>query len=240
MTVPSPEQIFAALHATWPPASIRERDGWTLRTGLGGGQRVSAASRDGGGAPGDIAAMEAAQSALDQPSLVMVRDDQGTLDKALATGGYEKKDPTIALIAPVTEITGPEAPLAAYPSWPALAVQEEIWNAAGVGTARRNVMARVQGAKTALLGRVEDAPVATAFVAIDHDIAMVHALEVAPEAQRKGFGRSMMRAAARWSADVGARWLAVLVVEANAPAIALYSDLGMHAVTRYHYRRAPE
>ena len=69
---------------------------------------------------------------------------------------------------------------------------------------------------------------------------MLHALEVAPIARRKGLATVMMRAAADWARTEGAEWLSVLVVAANEPANALYAALGMQEVSRYHYRRPRE
>ena len=44
--------------------------------------------------------------------------------------------------------------------------------------------------------------------------------------------------AARFALENDARWLALTVTEANAPARALYEGAGMETVARYHYRQA--
>ncbi len=46
----------------------------------------------------------------------------------------------------------------------------------------------------------------------------------------------MIAAAAAWAAEQGADTVALVVTEANAPARALYSSLGMAPVGQYHYR----
>ena len=38
--------LFAAIDATWPPATMTQAGPWTIREGKGGGQRVSAASTE--------------------------------------------------------------------------------------------------------------------------------------------------------------------------------------------------
>ena len=78
------------------------------------------------------------------------------------------------------------------------------------------------------------------YVAVDGDVAMIHAVEVRPEARRRGVARAGLSAAARFAAENGAQWLALAVTEANAPARALYHSAGMENVGRYHYRLAPE
>jgi len=129
--------------------------------------------------------------------------------------------------------------VAAFSIWPPLAIQAEIWATGDIGPARLAVMARVTGPRVALLGRVQDAPAATAFVACDGDVAMLHALVVLAPARRQGLGRCLLHAAAVWARAQGAAHLAVLVTQANTAANALYATAGMTAVTQYHYRTAP-
>ena len=101
-------------------------------------------------------------------------------------------------------------------------------------------MGRVEGAKTAIFGRAKDMPAGAAFVAMDGDIAMIHAVEVLPAYRRQGLARWMMRQAAFWARDHGAAWLSVLCTDANHGAHALYASLGFQPVGQYHYRVAPE
>ena len=89
-----------------------------------------------------------------------------------------------------------------------------------------------------LLARTDDRPVGVAFVAIDNDIAMIHAIEVAPEHRRKGGGAILLHGAASFAAQHGAYWLTLAVTEANAPARGLYEKLGMTPAGHYHYRIA--
>ena len=240
MTPPAPPELFRAIEDTWPPAAVVSRDGWCTRMGVGGGQRVSAATVAGEAPVPDIAAMEAVQREIEQHPLVMVRSGEEKLDAALSTAGYELRDTTLILVAPTDILAGETAPIAPYPAWPPLAAQEEIWAEGGVGPERIAVMVRVSEAKTSLMGRLGDEIVATAFVARSGRIAMLHGLEVAPSARRKGVGVAMMRAAGNWAASMKAPWFSVLVVKANTAAVALYGRLGMTEVARYHYRRAPE
>ena len=209
-----------------------------MRDGQGGGQRVSAATPLGAG-PEDIAAAEAAQAALGQPPLFRLSLPQDeALDSALAALGYGLHDPTVILAAPIANLTRlPLPPLAAFPVWPPLAAQTALWDATGIGPARRAVMARAPGPRASILGRLGDRLAATAFVAVHDSAAMLHTLEVAPAARRQGMGALIMRAAAHWGMAQGAGWLAVAVTRANTPACALYAGLGMAEVGSYHYRR---
>lgn len=235
----STEAIFAALEATWPPHRWHEAPGWRVAEGAGGGKRVSSGVAMAEGA--EPAALVAAQSALGQAALAMIRPGDDTLDARLATEEWRVVDPTVALAAPVERLAEVPPRLTAFEvAWPPLAVQEEIWAGGGIGPARLAVMARAAGPKLALLGRADDSPAATAFVACHGRIGMVHALEVRPGMRRKGVGRHLMQAAALWAARQGAGALAVLVTCANVPALALYRGLGMEDIATYHYRLREE
>ncbi|NDR55540.1 GNAT family N-acetyltransferase [Aliiruegeria sabulilitoris] len=235
MTAPDLATLFAAIDATWPARRIIELPGWRVREGAGGGQRVSTASAT-TRAP-SIPAMEGAQAALHQVPLVMVRPGDETLDAALESAGYRIKDPVTFYLSEIETLALPPPPVAAFHvSWPPMRVQEEIWHEGGIGPERLAVMDRVETTKCAILGRNSDRPAGTAFVALDGQIAVLHALEVSPGLRRKGAAVHMMRGAAIWARDFGAKWFCVLVTKANTPANALYSSLGMRPTGGYHYR----
>ncbi len=177
-------------------------------------------------------------SALNQPHLFMIRDhDATTQDAELEARGYRAEAPTTAYCCPIQTLTSDAVPLrSAFSIWPPLAIMDEIWATGGIGPDRLAVMARVRGAKTAVLGRTDNHACGTGFIAIHNDIAMIHAIEVAPNQRRKGTAINIMRAAARWAQDQGARHFGLLVTDANAPANALYRKLGLTVVGHYHYR----
>lgn len=228
---------FETLAATWPAAEIRRLGPWTLRRGDGGGNRVSAATLD--GPMRDLDAAEAAMRRWGQTPLFMIRAGEGALDDALADRGYARRDPTLILSAGAADIAPPGA-LAAIPCAGPLACMTEIWTAGGIGPERRAVMARSPPPRTWLLGRLENRPAGAAFLAARDDAAMLHALEVAAPARRRGLGAEMVRAAAAWAAAQGAARLLAAVTEANGAARGLYAGLGFREAARYHYRRAPE
>jgi GNAT superfamily N-acetyltransferase len=233
----TPQALYDLLEATWPPA-FRHRVGpWAIREGQGGGQRVSAATAEGGWAPDDIQLAEHAMSALGQAPIFMIRAGDDALDAALAARGYSIKDPVVAYLGDCAAMAQPApSPMAAFVHWPPLGIARDIWAEAGIGPARRAVMDRVRGPKCAILGRQNDRASGVAFVAISGDSAMLHALEVVPAQRRQGSAHQIMRAAAGWALDQGATRFALVVTEANAAARALYASLGMAVVGQYHYR----
>lgn len=232
--------LAPVIAATWPPAAARTIGPFTVPTGAGGGQRVSAArltdpmTTDAGDS--EIEAAIAALADLGQAPLVMVHDHQTGLDAKLAARGLATRDTTLAMIAPCDVLAAAPPPVTCFATWPPLAIQTEIWAVGGVGPGRLAVMERPSGPKMSFFGRVDDKPAGTAFVALHDGIAMLHALEILPAYRRKGLGRIMMRAAAEWAQDAGAERFAILVTGENQPAQGLYASLGFQAVGTYHYR----
>ncbi len=233
------ERLYAAIDATWAPLEMRSVDGWILRCGGGGGQRVSAATALTEGA--DIGFAEAEMRAMGQVPLFMIRDGEDSLDAALAEQGYRLKDPVAIRTLPTADLAKLAPPGGMFfEGKRPLAIQNEMWAAGGIGPTRLDVMARVKAEKRYLLGRVQDTPAATAFLGLHAGIAMLHGLEVVASQRGKGVGTAMMGGAARFAEAHGADTLAVLVVRENDAGEALYSKLGMVEKAGYHYRVFPD
>ena len=234
--VPDSARIMGAIDATWAPAEMVERDGWTLRRGAGGGKRVSAASGQ-----GDVALVETAMRDWGQQPMFRLIPEDEALDTELAARGYEVVDPVTLYAARAETLTGEQSHIAAaYRCAFRPAVMEEIWEAGGIGSARRAIMDRVSTPKCFLMSRADDTPAGAAFVAVDGEVAMIHAIEVFPHLRRQGAARLLIELAARLATEHGAGWLALAVTDANVPANALYQSLGMEAAGRYHYRVHPD
>ena len=238
MSGPDPTQVIAAVGATWPPARLERAGPWTLREGLGGGSRVSAATLDGSFDESAIDLAERGMAAMRQAPLFMIRDSDRDFDAALAARGYELFDPVTLYTAPPDLLIDTALrPLDAVASPVCLGIQADIWAAGGIGPARLAVMERACAPKTYLLGRKDDRAAGAGFAAIHGDMAMVHALETLARFRRRGVARAMLSRAARWAKSEGAGHIALAVTEGNTAANALYQALGMTRAGGYHYRR---
>lgn len=232
--------IFPAIATTWPPSSTQAVGPFTVPTPDPGGNRVSAArlthptarsvSEEG------LALAEAAMAAQSRAPLFQVLDTQSELSTALDARGYIARDHTDLMIIASQDLAAIPPPVTAFDIWPPLAIQTELWEAGGINAPRRAIMDRATCPKTSLFGRIMDKPAGAAFIGIHDDIAMLHALEVAPIARRKGLAAHMMRAAAQWAVTHNAPWLTILVTQQNTGAQRLYASLGMKAVGTYVYR----
>lgn len=235
---PETRRYFDAIEATWPAANTVAAGPWLLREGRGGGKRVSAATLRGADwSREDLPAAESAMRLMRQEPLFMIRPGEGALDAGLEEAGYRLADPTEIRAAPVAALCDRRLPpVCAFTLWEPLAIMLELWQAGGIGESRLRVMNRVKGPKTGLFGRVSDSPAGVGFCAIHEDLAMVHALEIAPEHRGKGLGGWMMRRAALWARAQGAREITALCTRANAGGRALYDSLQMPCIGQYHYR----
>lgn len=230
-------RYYQVTEATWPPAAAMTANGWTLRNGDGGGKRVSAATLEDASAIDTIDHAERDMRAMGQTHLFMIRQGDDALDKALDKRGYDIIDPVNIYSAPVEKLATERPPrVSMFSIWEPLRIQHDIWAAAGIGPGRLRVMDRCAQPKTSIASRWEDHPAGTAFVAIDNDIAMLHALEILPHQRKKGVATWLMRHAAFWAQDNGAKHLSVICVQRNEGANALYTSLGMELVGQYHYR----
>lgn len=232
--------LLNAMEATWPAAEVRDLGPFRLRRGLGGGQRVSAATAlSGDWRDDDIARAEAEMRTMNQRPLFMLREGEDRLDAALAARGYDVKDPVSVYAGSAAAVAG-EGPgwLSTFPHWPPLAAACDLWSEASVGLGRLAVMDRVAGAKAAILGRAGDRAAGVVFVAVAEGIGFLHSLHVTPALRRQGMARNLLRASAGWVVAEGGKTLALAVTTANEAARELYASAGMDVVAGYHYRRA--
>ncbi|MFT4999426.1 MAG: GNAT superfamily N-acetyltransferase [Paracoccaceae bacterium] len=236
--LPDQTRLLQAMDVTWAPAKMRALGPWVLRSGEGGGKRVSATTTHLPVNVGDIAQAETEMANMDQQSIFMLPGETGLpLDKMLADRGYKNVDPVILLACPVQKLGSVSAnPHDGIPCEQPLALMRDIWGNGGIGPSRLQVMKRTLGPKTWLFGRHGQTPASVSFVALDGNIAMLHALEISPELRRKGIARKMISQAAIWAGKQGAEFIAVAVTSENTPACGLYTSLGMQVAGRYHYR----
>ena len=233
MSLPSPTDCLRALDATWPAKRLWAAGDWVLRDGAGGGKRVSAATPRHPAA--DPVAGEAAMQAAGLAALFRLGPDERALARRLQDMGYHAFDHTLIYAAPVSDLAAAPPAVSLFDIWPPLAIMREIWAGGGIGLARLAVMDRAAPPGTGFVARIQDRVAGVAFCGISESLAMLHAVEVAPQFRRKGVATTILRGAAHWAQAQGAQWLSLAVTAANAPARALYARAGMQIVTEYQY-----
>ncbi|MEM7296124.1 MAG: GNAT family N-acetyltransferase [Pseudomonadota bacterium] len=238
MTPPGPGEIFAALEASWPPQERVSCGPFVLRRDESTSQRTLAATQSAEHfTDSDIDTAETQMRAWGQTPLFQIRPEHGTLDTALAARGYQKADPSLLYLEVTSKLVGDLPSARAWPVWPPLACQREIWAQGGLDPGRIAVMERAAEPRVSILGRTGDSPAGATFLGALGSIAMLHAVEVDASMRRRGVARQMMVAAANWCAENGIDWLSLIVTEANRAAIAFYERAGFVRVGSYHYRK---
>ncbi|WP_246534432.1 GNAT family N-acetyltransferase [Aliiroseovarius lamellibrachiae] len=235
--MPSPETLIDVCEATWPAADTQRVGAWAIRDGKGGGKRVSAATENWPTTEADLPAAEEAMRAIGQDPLFQIRAGDEHLDDMLAQHSYAKVDVVNIWVMSIAELTREAPPpVSAFAVWPPLSIMNELWERGAINANRRAVMARADCVKTGLLARTDDTPAGVGFVGIHNGIAMVHALHVDEALRRKGAAQNLLRQAARWAEEKGAKYLSLIVTKGNHAANPLYANMGMHLVGHYHYR----
>ncbi|MEM6974179.1 MAG: GNAT family N-acetyltransferase [Pseudomonadota bacterium] len=244
VSLPDMARFALASDVTWPAATVETLGGWNLRLSAeaAGSRANSAWVRS----PADMAeddaidAVEAFYRSHGRAARFQIWPADAALDAALAARGWVPYDACAILARP------------AGGDWPAagegtaavrlempLAMASRLWAEGGVGAERQAVFARAGGARALFLGRIGQQPAGMVGVTLDGEVAVTQALWVDPTLRGRGLGATLMAAAGRAAAELGATAIAHAVVTDNAPARALYARLGFQSVGHYHYRRAP-
>lgn len=248
--------LAAMQEATWPPAEIHDLHDaagapvWRLRWTDGAGRRAASARP----LTSDTAALSTALADVagfyqGRGGDTVLQLPDGAVHDALATAlaaqGYRSEAPTCCLsvdAAPlaarayavstrpyVIEIDAPVAALSA------------LWRDGGIGAARQRMMDRAaqsaQGGRRFAI-RLESRLAGAAFIGLGPSGGMLHALSVAPRFRRRGVGRDLIIAGARYvAASNKPATLMIDVEQDNAAALSLYEGLGAAAFGRYRYYR---
>lgn len=237
--------------ATWLPARTERVGDWLL--GFTGGltRRANSAVPATAGAPlsdDDLARIEAWYAATGQPTVFRIcTAAPAGLDRRLAERGYVEgsvtevwvRDLGPGLLAP-DAATEHDAPAISQhdtpdPAWldgwlgvkaSTAPTDRDLATGLLTGSPARYLTAR--DADGAVLGVLR--------VGLADDWAGLSCLAVSAAARRRGIGRALTLAGLRAAADQGATRAFLQVEVHNAPAVALYRDLGFRAAERYVYR----
>lgn len=237
--------LEATADRAWPPAEVQAHDGWELRaTGPGIGRRVNCvAPWESGALPleGKVRGVEAfyRDRGLAPTFKLTAASRPEGLEAFLAARGYRLDAPVLILTRPL------DSPGAASPGLPSS--PSDAWLAANAAVPSHYGAA--SEAFLALLSRIRPPQAFAAF----HDGEEVAAIGMAvadgpwvglfeigtvPEQRRRGLATAAVEDLLAWGTGQGATGAYLQVMEANAPARALYARLGFQEAYRYWYRVA--
>ncbi|MEO0487725.1 MAG: GNAT family N-acetyltransferase [Pseudomonadota bacterium] len=237
MTPPTIAELGAAVWTTWPGEAVTDTPAFALRRSGDDSRRSRAATANRAVTDTEIAEAAATMRSWGQPAMFWVPSDAPEFEAQLDALGYRGHDHSDYLAGSVPQMAARTPPrVTTFEIWEPLAIMADMWAGHGISHARQQVMHRATCPKTAILGRVDAKPAATAYVGAAGRLAMLHSLVTLPNHRRKGLGAHVMAQAAIWAARQGCDWLTLAVGSDNAAAQALYASLGMEAVGQYHYR----
>ncbi len=254
-------RLEATADRAWPPAEVRSQDGWELRaTGPGIGRRVnSVAPLSPGSLPLEdkVLAAEAfyRERGLAPIFKLTLAARPESLDAHLAGRGYRVDAPVLILTRPIgpSETSGQIVPPspgpsrrrgrgddASLPSAPTPA-----WLAADAAVPSH--FGAAPAAFLDLLGRIRPpcgfttveqngATAAMGMAVADGEWVGLFEIGTIPQQRRRGLATAVVESLLAWGRGQGARAAYLQVMEANAPARALYARLGFAEAYRYWYR----
>lgn len=238
--------IERAAARAWPTIDTTDVQGWTWRCSGGGARRANSvlplafSEYDAAAA---IARIEALYRARGLRSYFQVSSiaQPADLDQQLAERGYTYEEPVLLLAKALPHASGLGMPASVEIMPEPSADWLAIYTATVDGGARRAAvaatLARVPDKRGFLIVRRDGLALATALCVISPDgIAIVECVATAQNHRRTGAANDVMTGLEAWATSQGATFAALQVVEANAPARALYDGRHYHLAGRYHYR----
>lgn len=245
----------ASLNA-WPAMHQMLVDGWLLRFSKGFTKRANSVVPlypPAGSSAADTAqkvkfcenlyARERLQTIFRLTSIGTTQGSHQPLDDYLGVRGYEYRDPTLVLTAPLVERTS-SVPLSLLSLGEWLDVYGQL---SGLDEEARPKTRALHGAilrgmpqpcAFAVVGD-PDRPLACGLGVLEQELLGLFDVVTSPSARRQGHGRSLVAGLLTWGWQQGASQAYLQMTKNNHPAAALYDSLGFEELYRYWYRVSP-
>lgn len=239
--LPTWAALESAAWAAWPALAERDHAGWRLRTAQGYTKRANSANAGPDAqalTPRDLDLIEAHYAGQGLPVVFRLTDPgpQPALDAALAQRGYQRVDPSLVLWRPLgpADRSVPAPTTLPWPAW--LEAFQAVSGKLGPGQATHLAMLQAIAAPCAPAVWPSDSPRCAGLAVLHQGWAGLFDVATAPDARRQGLARALCEQLLHWAATQGAHHAYLQVVQANAPARALYARLGFVTAYRYWYR----
>lgn len=228
----------------WPALQTLVVDGWLLRFADGYTKRANSANA---WRPGATPVAEIVSTAENlyrarglRPVFRLSPLAPAETDALLARRGYQRFDETRVQHAAIGEVEAePEVAIGQAPASAWLTGYAAATGLAAAETETLGRMLRLCHLPCAFASiEVEGTAVAFGYAVRERGHVGLFDIVTSPAWRRRGLARRIVRALMRWGAAHGAGRAYLQVVDANAPALALYRRLGFSDAYRYHYRLA--
>ena len=238
-------RVEAACRHAWPALEEVTRDDWCLRFANGRSRRansVNALQPVDSLSDETIAWVEAEYEKRDLPPIFRVTGLLGdAVDRQLAACGYEAEGNSLTLYADLPAMPmrrDPDVAIAARPDdrWFAAMAHLQGWDA-NMMARYSAIVQRVEGDAAFFRLDLDNRPTAMAFSAIHDGIACLESVVSDATRRRQGYGSRLVGALLAWAINEGAHGACLQVDADNAPALALYRDMGFfQELYPYSYR----
>lgn len=245
----SPARIETAMRAAWPALETVADGAWEARFARGYTKRANSINcldpEDDADAAARIGALAALYRERDLPPVFRVTPLTGKATfKALVASGWGLHEPSLVLETALGATVGFDADVTVVrANDPAFFEAQAALQGYEAGTIEtlKAIVGRLEVAAAGLILKGADgAPAAALLCAQSQGVGVFLNVVTDPNHRRKGLGRRLMASGLSWAADNGATHAAIQVLAANAPALALYLDMGFTFRYPYHYRRLPQ
>jgi GNAT superfamily N-acetyltransferase len=251
---PSLVQTIEAVAArAWPALEVTDLDGWWLRASQGVTRRGNSVwpnalrgELHGSALDGAIDMAEHFYRARALPPRFQMcpAARPSALDPHLAGRGYRAVAQTAVQTAPVADVLArlagaPPHAVSVEPIMdePWLAVYHIVEEAPAAQIAvRRAIMEQIPAPVAYVCVAVAGEVVACGSAVVERPWVGLFNVGTRPEFRRQGAAQAGMRALLAWAARQGAEQCYLQVMVSNAPALALYAQLGFVPCYTYHYR----
>lgn len=240
----NPIAIERATLAAWPPAEVREHEGWLFCAASGVTGRVNAVwplAWRGGDVGGAIGAAEEWYAARKLPPRFKLTEDAfapSDLSEALKARGYAPKTATFIMMRALSGVCATDATIVLSDHMSAAfeqALAESTPDPDDLEE-RRAIAARAPAPKAFAVCGVE-APLAMGMSAVAGSLAGIFLMRTVPHARRQGRAQAVLRALLDWAQARGANCAFLQVDAANDPAVHLYRREGFDVLSTYRFWR---
>jgi ribosomal protein S18 acetylase RimI-like enzyme len=215
----------------WPALRTADIEGWLWRCSGGGSQRANSVSTvdfTGDDPAAAVARAETLYHAAGQPARFQVFDETSPpgLADSLRARGYRRGEPTVTMFRqPVVGFVDPAVEMRDHASdeWLEVYLGEITESRRAVNA---EILKRVPQPRAFFGCRRGGRIVSTALCVAGYGCAVIECVTTRSDCRRQGSARTVLAALELWAARADAGLIGLQVVADNAPALALYRQLG--------------
>jgi len=245
----APDLVWRIEHAcfkAWPALHETEFDGWLLRAANGISRRANSANPLASASADIDAVLAACEQYYHAQNLAVILRLPSFIDPSIEERvlglNYCTEGGTLVMHTPIDSARAqpyPHAEISATPTEDWLNAMSRLQHhSPEKSETYRKVVSLISVPGGYALLRDQGRPVSAAYGAIHDGMLVFESVVTAKDHRGKGHAKRMLAALIAWGRTAGANAVC-LQVQADNPAVALYTSLGLQPLYRYRYLREP-